>query len=167
MLNQEDINNSTPELAKVLKNKMLIVDHANRYSTFYTSEQEYQKLQSLLNSDALQINFIFANLQDFPKILNKKYDFIYLSNIYDYFSSPAQKKIFEKTVNLIYQKNLNAGGKIILQYDLFTKIESPPKTFAGLNVSTQCVPRLEYDSYETDTVWIINKNDSTQTEHCK
>ena len=49
------------QLAKTIKEKMLFVDHRDRHSLFYTSKSIYNKLQSALNNEDINISFVGSN----------------------------------------------------------------------------------------------------------
>lgn len=143
--------------AKAIKEKMLYVDHRDRHSLFYKNEKCYLKLQSLLNSQNIKINYINAELLNFPYVLKEKYDFIYLSNIYDYFKGIDKQISFERAINNIYTNNLNKKGKIVLNYDFCTKHKIPPKKIGNLKIDSQTLQRFCDGEYQTDNIWLSQK----------
>ena len=83
----------------------------------YLEDDNYKIVQNrLLNT---QINYVDSNLLELPTKLDEKYDFIALSNIYEYinesiFNDSAEK--FAETVKFLISNNLNNDGKIIIDY---------------------------------------------------
>ncbi|MEG1009029.1 MAG: hypothetical protein RSF67_04305, partial [Clostridia bacterium] len=63
----------------------------------YFDEVNYYKLQEILNNIKLP-NMFFYNVKDLPFVLNKKYDIMLLSNIYQYlrFNENEYRKFLEK-----------------------------------------------------------------------
>lgn len=143
--------------AKTVKENMLIVDHRDRHSGFYKDKKVYDTLQKLLNSGDVKIEYITADFADFPKILNQKYDFVYLSNIYDYFDGEEKKSLFSKTVEQLYAKNLKNGGNLVVNYEFNEKSENCPKKFGRHKVYHKQLKRYCDGEYTTDTTWTIKK----------
>lgn len=56
-------------------------------SLFYESENEYNKLKSILKNEDIKLNFIHSEFFDFCKKTSGKFDLIMLSNILDYYNS--------------------------------------------------------------------------------
>jgi len=87
------------------------INHEAVYNSAYT----YNQLQEKLNQNDYKINYIFGELEDFPKKLNGKYDLILLSNIIDYYSGFGEGKprqAFLDTVRDLFKNNLCADGVI-------------------------------------------------------
>lgn len=85
--------------------------------TRYLKDDNYKIVQNrLLNT---QINYIDSNLLELPTKLDEKYDFIALSNIYEYINESIfndSSKKFAVIVKLLISNNLNNDGKIIIDY---------------------------------------------------
>ena len=80
---------------------------------------DYDKLQDKLLKNDYKINYVFANYEEFPDVLNEKYDIILLSNIKDYFEKNSlmnvdMETIFYKVLIKLYRNNLNKNGLIQL-----------------------------------------------------
>lgn len=155
--------------AKDIKDKMLIVDHRDRFSDFYFDKNQYCTLKSLLAQKALKIRFKTAELKQFPKVLKQSYDLIYLSNIYDYYANINQKAQFEKIIKKLYANNLNLNGKIYVNYNFCTEKDDIPEAIAGQSIEGHEVVRYYEGSYYIDTAWIITKNEKNKEkqEHQK
>ncbi len=78
---------------------------------FYNNAKDFKKLKHLLIKNNFKINYINADITEFSKKLNGKFDYIFLSNIYDY----VDEKIMVPIINKLYRK-LNAGGAIQYYY---------------------------------------------------
>ncbi len=78
---------------------------------FYNNRHDYTKLQQLLIKNDFKIDYINADITEFPNKLKGKFDYIFLSNIYDY----VDKKIMIPIIKKLYRK-LNAGGAIQYYY---------------------------------------------------
>ena len=144
--------------AKTIKDNMLIVDHRDRHSAFYKDKKTYNKLQRLLNSQDVRIDFINAEFCDFPKVVCGKYDFIYLSNIYDYFDGTVKSELFSKTVEKLYDANLKNGGNLVVNYEFNEKATGCPKKFGKHKVFHKQLQRYSDGEYTTDTAWTIKKD---------
>lgn len=69
-------------------------------------EDMYNDIQQKLRNGDYKLNYIVADIADFPKELKGKYDLILLSNVVDY----CNYKTFTNTVEQLYANNLNIGG---------------------------------------------------------
>lgn len=147
---------------KDITSKMLMIDHSDRHSVFYKDEKMYNLLQSMLNDKNTKINFVNAEFQEFPNVLQEKYDLIYLSNIYDYYRK--NEVAFIKVVNELYKNNTKPKGKIFANYDFDGHTKITPKTLGGHNLETQKIKRWSEGETCTDTLWIINQK---HDEYCK
>ena len=76
--------------------------------------------------------FIIEKNVDFPQKLEGKYDLIMLSNIYDYNRLGEQGKMFEKTVDELYNKKLNPGVWWVMK----GRADAPPAMVFSTGVST-------------------------------
>ena len=153
-----DISNNSYEdtfTKKSLKEKMLFIDHRDRYSAFYKDEIIYKKLQKLLNDSDMNINFINAEFQEFPKILKSKYDLIYLSNIFDYYKN--NESLFNRIIDKLYKNNLNNEGIIVTNYSFNKKIYESPNQIGNYPIKHIQVSRFYEGTNNNDTVWIIQK----------
>ena len=92
----------------------------------YEYPEMYKKLQEILLNEDYTIDYVVSELNDFPDRLNGKYDLILLSNIYSYFTSPAEREEeFFKCIEKLFKNNLNDRGLIQLcssqwKFDLST-----------------------------------------------
>jgi len=82
----------------------------------YLTDDNYRLVQDKLQ--VAKIEYIDSDLFDLPSKLNKKYDLINLSNIYEYinqyvFDNSAEEfsKVIRKLIN-----NLNDNGKLVIDY---------------------------------------------------
>ena len=151
--------------AKTIKDNMLIVDHRDRHSAFYKDKRTYNKLQKLLNSEDVRVRYINADFCDFPKVVDQKYDFIYLSNIYDYFDGDVKSGLFKKVVEQLYQQNLRNGGNLVVNYEFNEKASDCPKRFGKHKVFHKQLQRYSNGEYTTDTAWTIKKDDKLQKQN--
>ncbi len=78
---------------------------------FYNNEEDYKKLQKLLTENKFKLTFINSDITQFPSKLKGKFDYIFLSNIYDY----VDENIIVPIINKLYKK-INAGGAIQYYY---------------------------------------------------
>lgn len=154
MLEQSDEYNSTFHPQKI-KDNMMIIDHRDRHSEFYYSEEAYLKLQQILNSNTVKFKYIVAEFLNFPTALKEKYDFIYLSNIFDYYYK-EQKDKFYNTVLKLYKNKLNGGGKIVVNYN-FCHNNKTPETICGQMVEIKDTVRVLGSRGLEDELWIISK----------
>lgn len=79
----------------------------NLYPEYMPTESEYNIAHKIIKQP---INFIWSDLNDLHTQLNKEYDIIYLSNIFEYFHN--QKKITNVLNNL--KPFIRNGGEIML-----------------------------------------------------
>lgn len=161
MLDQTEDCNWGEFGAKTIKENMLFVDHRDRHSLFYKNKKAYNRLQSLLNSETVNLEFVHAEFQNFPKVLKKKYHFINLSNIYDYYSH--NMPLFVETVNKLYFDFLYNNGRILAHYD-FNSADAfgPLIHFGEHQITCQEIERASYRTKKTDLAWYINKQKTSQ-----
>ena len=69
---------------------------------------EYEKLREILKEP---YNFILANIDDLSAHLTGKYDFMHLSNIFDYVPKQNRFDVLEPLLN-----HVNVGGRILIQH---------------------------------------------------
>ncbi|MBQ7352183.1 MAG: DUF3419 family protein [Clostridia bacterium] len=79
-------------------------------SDFYQSESAYMALREKL--DDVDLKFCLAEFKDFPKYASGQYGYIDVSNIFDYVSNGA----FKKVIHSLYDNNLKDGGKMQVFY---------------------------------------------------
>ena len=98
-------------------------DEINKYIGYLNKDKFYKLKKNIKN---VKITFINSEIKNLTYKLEKNYDFIYLSNIFEYlneiyFSIDNQIEKLEAFKNLIINmsKNLNENGKIVVGY-LFT-----------------------------------------------
>ena len=149
---------------KTIKEKMLYIDHRDRYSSFYKSKIAYTKLQSLLNSSDIQISFITAELQEFPIVLKDYYDMIYLSNIFDYYKGD-KAILFEETLEKLYNNNLNNNGIIVANYGFNQTIKNAPTQIINHAVEHLEISRFLDGQTNQDVAWIIRKRNLNRVKN--
>lgn len=110
---------------------------------FYNNGRDYLKLKELLIKNNFKLTFIVEDVKNFHKALTGEFDYIFLSNIYDYVNQYHMKNI----INNLYQK-LKAGGKIQYHYSFnpperiltksknYSKTKKIIKTYANLITKT-------------------------------
>lgn len=103
------------DTAKNLKEQLTHNDRTYRHfsTSFYKDIDEYLRLQKILNEGNFNLNFKTAEYKDFPESLGGNYNFIYLSNIYDY----VDYDDYFAVVNKLIDNNLAPNGRLLLQYD--------------------------------------------------
>lgn len=72
----------------------------------------YEFLQNALREKAFNLRIETAELNEFPEAIKEKCDVILLSNIQQY----VNDQDYIRTINTLYNDNLNVGGKIQLSY---------------------------------------------------
>lgn len=77
-----------------------------KFHSYYTSEKKYNEMKEKLK-DA-NVNIKIAELTDFPKIADGKYDLIMLSNIFDY----VKQRVFFRVLKDLNDNHLKDTGKI-------------------------------------------------------
>ena len=160
MLEQTAKDDSFDEVSpKSIKENLFFVDHRDRFSSFYFYEDQYTRLQNLLNGKNLKISYVFADVQAFPYALSGEYDYIYLSNIYDYFYND-DKKMFKKAVAKLYKMRLAPSGKLIFNYNFCENMQAP-NVFAGHKVKTKKFYRVYDGMGYLDEIWQISKPQKT------
>ena len=96
-------------------------------SEFYANEVAYEKLKALLQKQDFKLKYIVADVTDFDKKLEGKYDVIMLSNIYNYMRVPVnERNAFHITLRKLYKSNLNPGGTIQVNYRFNTFLDEVP-----------------------------------------
>lgn len=78
---------------------------------FYNNSEDYVKLQTLLKKQNFTLRFVTADVQDFPKKLKGKFDYIFLSNIFPY----VDKNVMIDVINKLLKK-INPNGEIQYNY---------------------------------------------------
>lgn len=87
------------------------------YSNNYMNEDNYYILKKVVNN--YNLKFYNCNLNDLPKLLNNKYDTIYLSNLINYLYFIFDEPLLYNFKNFItndLNKYLNRNGKIFVAY---------------------------------------------------
>ncbi len=114
-----------------------IIPHSSG-SSFFKNKSEYRRLQNILNKGDYKIDYITAHLEDFPKVLEGKFDLIALSNIYDY----VRSEDFNRVVDNLSENSLKEGGVIQLYY-MFNNKYNAPNQLAVTNgsVSIEDLPK--------------------------
>lgn len=110
---------------------------------FYNNEKDYLKLRDLLIKNDFNLKFINAELKEFPSKLKGEFDYIFLSNIFDY----VEKEEIQLVINKLIKK-LKQDGSIQYQY-----------TFIGSADPKNLINKCAYIKY-------LNKPiDSLEPEH--
>ena len=133
-------NNSDKRLliSDIVTKKFIIKDRIKLYNNYLSSNEDYEILKdNLLNS---KINFSCLDILDISNKFNNKYDFILLSNIFDYLDSRFKLgwnySYLKEEINKI-NPMLNNDGVILIHY-LFKCIMEDNKVkgtlIAGSNV---------------------------------
>jgi len=104
----DEIFLNVPENQYMLDN-LFFCDFSPYRCEFYDKAKDYLKLKHLLFESDFKINFIMAELNEFPQKLHGKYDLILLSNIVSYCHNQKQTEFCE-IVKILYDNFLNAGG---------------------------------------------------------
>lgn len=136
------------------------------FSEFYHSPEAYYRLQNILINQDFKLKFIVSRLEDFAERLPEKYDFISLSNIYDYV--PRFK--FNIALKKLYNKKLNDGGTIQFQYLFEDSIlwKKRPKEMKGyefevIQLHAQEMPPSQKDR-DNCKVYLLKKPNSKELE---
>ena len=96
-------------------------------NVFLPNDKEYNKLQEIVTQP---YNFIMADLSELCGHLTDTYDFIHLSNVFDYIRDPG----YQTMLLLDLLKYLNLDGRIVIQHlcvDPWTCAPVPMNTFAS------------------------------------
>ena len=88
------------------------IDFFRTHNLYLSSEDNYNKLKSVLLKDDIDLNMYVSSLFDLDLDNMEKFDYIYLSNIGDY----CNTSLFYEFLLNIKNKILNETGKIILVY---------------------------------------------------
>lgn len=154
MLNQDDHGHDYDEgyLTDSLIRNSLFHTPCHNYdlveeNLFYNNEEDYLKLRKLLIKNDFKLTIINAELKEFPSKLKGQFDYIFLSNIYDYVDRDSIISI----INKLYKK-LNAGGAIQYHYEL------------GFP-EHKCIKSKDYD--KTGKRIILNENLITKKAYLK
>ena len=162
MLEQHESGNENySEFDKNMISRQLTHPQRLLLCDFYNDEKTYNQLQSILRNENFSLKFKTADIFDFPRTLKEKYDLIMLSNIFGYHSVGEDKIKFEKLVDKLYNKHLNPGGSIQVQYGY--RKHNPDmdvETLAGLPLRMQAVG----NSSKSRTVYFIDKPNEKELE---
>lgn len=110
----------------------------NDFYNLYLNKESYSLLKSKLLNNNIYINFIEANIFDLDRIIDKKYDYIFLSNIIDYLPSfyieNSYKNYIEYILNFLVSKQLAVYVFYcyIYNYDLKNKLSTDMISFSNL-----------------------------------
>ena len=134
--------------------RQLVHREAVFFSNFYIDHIEYKKLQNLLHQNDYALKVLTADLHDFPKVLKDKYDLIMLSNIFSYHKTGELRYKFEKTVEELYNNNLNVGGSIQIQYDYHHNyVDLEPRKFYNKPIRIEKLDK----NHSARTVYFLDK----------
>ncbi|MBO5954508.1 MAG: hypothetical protein J6Q13_00890 [Clostridia bacterium] len=118
MLNQDDNNHDYDEgylTDSMIRNNLFHTPCYNfnfrEENLFYNNEEDFNTLKHLLIQNDYKLYFINADITEFPTKLTGKFDYIFLSNIYEY----VDKRIMQRIINKLYKK-VNVGGAIQYYY---------------------------------------------------
>lgn len=161
MLNQDDNGHDYDEgylTDSLIRNNLFhtpCTDHDSvQENLFYNNEKDYLKLKELLIKNDFELKFINAELKEFPSKLKGEFDFIFLSNIYDY----VDTNVFLKILNKLHKK-IKVGGKIQYHYEFNTfNINLIAKTAYSKILQK---PRIDY--FETEH--LVHFIDKTEDEN--
>lgn len=92
----------------------VIINRVKKNVPYLTSEKSYEKLKEKLPN--ANINFIGKDLINLTNEIEKKYDYINLSNIIDYIHD---KKLAKKVYSKIFNNLLNKDGMCIMEYEWY------------------------------------------------
>lgn len=131
-----------------------------RYCAYnYTSlfdDNNYRKVQNRI--DNVNIDYVDSDIVDLPDKLGFKYDFINLTNIYQYYNQDifsGNDKVYCDAVNQLIKNNLNRNGKMLVSYlyscclkDLY-KYSDKPLIYARIVNFIKNTPSLKniHDKY--------------------
>ena len=126
MLNQDDNGHDYDEgflTDSLIRNNLFHTPCYNfdnkRENLFYNNSEDYEKLQNLLIDNNFKINFIISDITEFPSKLKGKFDYIFLSNIYDY----VDKDVILNVIHKLYYK-LKINGEIQYHYTFHSYLRS-------------------------------------------
>ena len=152
ILNQDDNGHDYDEgyLTDSLIRNNLLHTPCHDYNTeeenlFYNNENDYNKLKNLLLENNFNLKFINAELKEFPSKLKGEFDYIFLSNIYDYVDRDLIKSIIGK----LYKK-LKVGGAIQYHYEfgfpehIYVKAEDYLKTKKMIKTNPNLIVKTAY-----------------------
>lgn len=110
---------------------------SGHFCEMYRNEENFNKLKKMLTD--CKFRYIKCDFGEFPKKLDGKYDYIFLSNVYDYFNNVLRdtkvgedETKFFTTLNKMYENNLSRGGKIQIEYN-FQKFLYKQSPFSNIN----------------------------------
>ncbi len=150
---EEKIDDTIDQFDQNKLARQLVHREAVFFSDFYKDEETYLKLQEALIDDNYQLEFIVADLHQFPRFLKGNYDLIMLSNIFAYHEVGDMRKKFEETVESLYNERLNPGGTIQVQYLYHHPCYDDPTQMAGQQLR---IVKLD-DGHNPRTVYFLDK----------
>jgi len=157
MLNQDNSGKDFDEgylTDSLIRNNLFHTPCIDRDTTeenlFYNNASDYEKLKTLLIKKDFRINFIVADIEAFPYELTGKFDYIFLSNIYDY----IDKKFMTQIIEQLYEK-LNEGGEIQYHYSFATMVN--PGNLINKNAYKKDLTTLFPTEDTTHRVYFIAK----------
>lgn len=135
---QSNISDKRLLISDIVTKKFIMKDRIKLYNNYLSSDEDYEILKdNLLNS---KINFSCLDILNISNKFNNKYDFILLSNIFDYLDSRFKLgwdySCLKKEINRMYPM-LNNDGVMLIHY-LFKCIMEDNKVkgtlIAGSNI---------------------------------
>jgi hypothetical protein len=140
--------------------KKFFHDPHGRKMEYFKFEDSYNKCKQNLQS--ANIHFINAELSEFPKVIDGKFDLIMLSNIFDYLAHDKNDtRSYIKTINKLFKKYLNPDGKIQAYYSFGSyapKFESIRSYIKSKNVRKEKLPTTVSSQY------VITKKDNGENQ---
>lgn len=129
----------------------------------YLSKKNYLKLRTII--DKVNITFITSNIINLPKKTNKKFDYIFLSNISDYINNLYNKDYLKKFCIFIQKKLsklITKDGNIICAYIYDYKIKNTnPRTDIDINEKRKLYFKKEkFETKKFKSVISNNKKDA-------
>lgn len=163
MLNQDDNNRDYDEgylTDSMIRNNLFHTpceDHDSiEENLFYNNEADYLKLRELLIKKDFVLKIVNADLKEFPSKLKGQFDYIFLSNIYDY----VNEEIILYTIKKLYNK-LNVGGKI--QYNYAFNTFNTHENLITKSAKLKLLQKPKRDYCETQhEVYFIDKNEESE-----
>jgi len=120
MLNQDDNGHDYDEgylTDSLIRNNLFHTPchyyNSEQENLFYNNEKDYNKLKNLLIEHDFKLTIINAELKEFPSKLKGEFDYIFLSNIYDY----VDRDLIISVTNKLYKKIKN-NGAVQYHYEL-------------------------------------------------
>lgn len=153
---QSNISDKRLLISDIVIKKFIMKDRIKLYNNYLSSNEDYEILKdNLLNS---KINFSCLDILDISNKFNNKYDFILLSNIFDYLDSRFKLGwnyfYLKEEINKMYPM-LNNDGVILIHY-LFKCIMEDNKVKGTLIVGSN----IKYNDLTNEELCYFDFSDS-------